>query len=66
MSDTTMAPATPRLLTIQQVAKRFGVSVRTIWRWEAAKRIPRGVRLTSATVRWWEDDIERHVSSFKS
>jgi len=55
--------APPRLLTVQQVAKYYGVAQRTIWRWEALGQIPRGVRLTRNTVRWREDDIERHVAS---
>jgi len=55
-----------RLLTIQQVAKRYGVAARTIWRWEALGQCPRGVRLTRGTVRWREDDIERHVASLKA
>jgi prophage regulatory protein len=65
MSDETMVSSISRLLTIQQVARRFGVAVRTIWRWEANGQIPRGVRLTRGTVRWREQDIERHVASLK-
>jgi len=53
------------LMTIQQVAKRYGVAARTIWRWEASGQIPRGVRVTRGTVRWREDDIDRHVASLK-
>jgi excisionase family DNA binding protein len=55
----------PRLLTIQQVAKRYGVAIRTIRRWEAQGNLPRGVRLTKSTVRWREDDLERHVAALK-
>jgi prophage regulatory protein len=62
MSDKTMVS---RLLTIKQVASRFEVTVRTIWRWEANGQIPRGVRLTRGTVRWREQDIEKHVASLK-
>jgi predicted DNA-binding transcriptional regulator AlpA len=66
MSDPTMAPAAIQLFTIQQVAKRYGVAVRTIRRWEALGQIPRGVRLTRNTVRWREQDIDSHVASLKA
>jgi predicted DNA-binding transcriptional regulator AlpA len=53
----------PRLLTANQVAKMYGVTVRTIWRFEEMGRIPRGVRLTRSTVRWRESDIVQHLAS---
>jgi predicted DNA-binding transcriptional regulator AlpA len=56
-------PTRPRLLTVQQVAKHFGVAERTVWRWEALGTFPRGLRLTRNTVRWREEEIERHVAS---
>ena len=51
------------LLTVQQVAKRYGIGRRTVWRWEATGRIPRGVRLGHLTVRWRAEDIEQHLAS---
>jgi predicted DNA-binding transcriptional regulator AlpA len=54
------------LLNVQQVARRYGVTTRTIWRWHAAGRIPRRVRITSSTVRWLASDIDRHVAALKS
>jgi predicted DNA-binding transcriptional regulator AlpA len=53
----------PRLLGVQQVATKYGVAVRTIWRWESQQRIPRGLRLTRNIVRWREDVIDRHLAS---
>jgi predicted DNA-binding transcriptional regulator AlpA len=53
----------PRLLTAREVAKRYGVQVRTIWRWEKQGQIPRGIRLTTSTVRWREDVIHQHLTS---
>jgi prophage regulatory protein len=64
-SNNTPAPGTS-LLTIQQVAKRFGVAARTIWRWEAQGRIPRAVRVTPATVRWRAEQIDKHVAALDS
>jgi predicted DNA-binding transcriptional regulator AlpA len=55
--------ACPRLLSVQQVARRYGIATRTAWRWEAVGRIPRGLRLTATTVRWREDEIDRHLAS---
>jgi predicted DNA-binding transcriptional regulator AlpA len=66
MSTPTLVPQMPRLLTIQQVAGRYGVAVRTIWRWEAQGQCPRGIRVTRGTVRWREDDIEEHVAALRS
>jgi excisionase family DNA binding protein len=66
MSRETALGAGPRLLTINQVAKRFGVGVRTVWRWEAIGRIPRGLRVTHGTVRWREEDIDKHLASLSS
>jgi excisionase family DNA binding protein len=63
MSTTTSPLNGLFLLTIQQVARRYGVAIRTIRRWEAQGQIPRGVRVTRGTVRWREADIERHLAS---
>ena len=48
----------PPLLTVNQLARYLGVASRTIWRWEAQGRIPRGLRLTRNTVRWPADTLE--------
>ncbi len=59
-------PATPTaagLLTVQQLAKRLGVNTRTVWRWEAQGRLPRGLRLSRRTVRWRECDLARHLEA---
>jgi predicted DNA-binding transcriptional regulator AlpA len=66
MSNQPMVPSFFKLLTIDQVASRYGVAARTIWRWEALGHIPRAVRMTRATVRWRADDIEKHLLSLKS
>jgi predicted DNA-binding transcriptional regulator AlpA len=56
-------PTRARLLTVQQVAKHFGVGASTVWRWERLGTLPRGLRLTRNTVRWREEEIERHVAA---
>jgi predicted DNA-binding transcriptional regulator AlpA len=56
-------PIRPPLLTVQQVARQFGVAARTVWRWEALGTIPRGLRLTRNTVRWRAEEIDGHVAA---
>jgi predicted DNA-binding transcriptional regulator AlpA len=64
MAVATMTPPTgPRLLCVHEVARKYSVAARTIWRWETQGRIPRGLRLTQRTVRWREDEIDRHLRS---
>ena len=55
--------ARPGLLTAQQVARRYEIGLRTVWRWEALGKIPRGLRLTRRIVRWREEEIARHLAS---
>jgi predicted DNA-binding transcriptional regulator AlpA len=63
MSVATTTLIGARLLSVKQVARKYGVTQQTIWRWEKKGRIPRGARLTSQTVRWREDVIDQHLSS---
>jgi prophage regulatory protein len=59
-------PPTPTaggLLTVQQVAKRYGINTRSVWRWEQRGWLPRAVRLGRGIVRWRESDIVRHLES---
>jgi predicted DNA-binding transcriptional regulator AlpA len=60
----TLLPAlAPRLLTVQQVARQYGITARTVWRWEATGQMPRGLRLTPRTVRWRKEDIDQHIAT---
>jgi predicted DNA-binding transcriptional regulator AlpA len=40
------------------VAKRYGVSRPTIWRWVKDKRIPSPIKLGAGSVRWRLIDLE--------
>jgi predicted DNA-binding transcriptional regulator AlpA len=62
---TTLSTA-PRLVNVRQVARHYGVTARTVWRWEALGKIPRGLRVTDRTVRWREDEIEKHLASLSN
>ena len=48
----------PAWLTDIELAERFRVSRITIWRWSAAGRLPKPIRLTPGTTRWALDEIE--------
>lgn len=50
-------------LTVQDVARLFSVSTRTVWRWIANGRLPAPLRLSEATIRWRRDDLNEHVLS---
>ncbi len=63
MPTPTLVPPPPQLLTIEEVAKRYCVSPSTVWRWEALGKLPRGIRLTSGTVRWRAEEIDNHVAA---
>jgi predicted DNA-binding transcriptional regulator AlpA len=52
-----------KLLSIKQVARRYGVARSTVWRWEATGLIPRGLRISRGTVRWVATEIENHLAS---
>lgn len=47
----------PVFLSPAQVARRYGVSLPTLWRWRQAGRLPEPRRLGANTVRWHLDDL---------
>lgn len=49
-----------KLLTVQEVAARLGVSSRQVWKLAASDRLPAPVRL-ARSVRWRESDIQRFI-----
>lgn len=44
---------------VKTVAKRFSVSVSTIWRWSSEGSFPKPTKLGSATTRWRESDLRK-------
>jgi predicted DNA-binding transcriptional regulator AlpA len=63
MSQPTTTADANKLLSIKQVARRYGVARSTVWRWEATGLIPRGLRISRGTVRWLAAEIENHLAS---
>lgn len=52
-------------LSVDQVAKRFGVSKDSIWRWKRRGDFPAPVKLGGATTRWRLADIEEWEGQLK-
>jgi excisionase family DNA binding protein len=51
------------LLTVQDVARRLSVSVRTVWRWLAGGHLPAPVRLRPYCTRWRARDVEGFIAA---
>ena len=56
----TFAADGPRYLSVNSVARRYGVSVATIWRWVALGKFPAPWKLASGTSRWAIADLEAY------
>jgi predicted DNA-binding transcriptional regulator AlpA len=52
------------LLTVQDVARLFKVSRRTIWRWVAEGRLPEPIRYSRLCVRWPSSVIRPYLENF--
>lgn len=50
----------PLYLGVVNVARRYDVSVASIWRWVAAGKFPRPRKLASGTTRWSIADLDTH------
>ena len=55
-----IAPKNQLFITPRQLAVMLQVSIRTLWRWRSAGRLPAPVRLGGA-VRWRLDDVTRWI-----
>lgn len=60
-------------LSDQQVAKRYGVSRPTVWRWASEGRLPHPIRLSPGCTRWqlpmleeFEADIQKAMNTAKN
>lgn len=49
-------------MTVQEVAARLAIAVRTCWKWTASGMLPRPLKLGSA-VRWRSSDIDRFIET---
>jgi predicted DNA-binding transcriptional regulator AlpA len=52
-----MAKQTEQLITVKQLAKMLATSVRSVWRYRSAGRLPKPVKVGSS-VRWRLSDIQ--------
>ena len=54
-------------LTVQSVAKHYGISVPTVWRWlKSNPDFPKPVRLGVRITRWRIEDIESYTGIAKA
>ncbi len=53
-----------RFVTDLELAARFRVSRTTIWRWAAAGKLPRPVRLGGRTTRWAADEVDAAIAKW--
>lgn len=49
----------PRYISAAQLARRYGVTKSTIWRWTKRGILPSPVRLSEQCTRWNLDEIEK-------
>jgi predicted DNA-binding transcriptional regulator AlpA len=54
-----------RMLTRAQVAEIYAVSPRTVFKWEAAGKIPRRLDKWTGDARWLESEVVAHVRSMR-
>ncbi len=49
-----------RYLTASEVAERYNISRSTVGRLVKSKAIPQPIKLSSRTIRWNSDELDRH------
>lgn len=57
------APPGAILITVAQVAMKYGVGERTIWRWEEEGRIPRRKVSEPKNVKWLLSEVDTHIEA---
>ncbi|WP_413460098.1 helix-turn-helix transcriptional regulator [Herbaspirillum huttiense] len=52
------------LLSVKQVAEKFGIGVSTVWAWnsQTGKSFPKPVKLSKRCTRWCGDEIEEYLN----
>jgi predicted DNA-binding transcriptional regulator AlpA len=53
----TLTTTEERMLTIDEVARKLGLAVRTVRKWDALNQLPKASRPNGRVVRWRESDI---------
>jgi excisionase family DNA binding protein len=62
LSGGSALPVRPLLMSAAQLASRLNMSIRTIWRFHSAGKLPDPIRL-GRLVRWRRAEIERWVAA---
>lgn len=56
-------PKPVRWFSAADLAERFGVDEKTIWRWQRLGNMPHGIRLSRGCTRWSADVIDEWLAS---
>lgn len=62
----TLAPGLPRQYRAHDLAELLGVSVNTVWRWNAQGRMPKSRSLSPGVTVWSADEIEAWLNAPKA
>ncbi|MHA6347593.1 helix-turn-helix transcriptional regulator [Roseivivax sp. CAU 1761] len=54
-----------RYLRDLMVARRYGVSRQSVWRWAAQGRLPKPIKLSEGATRWRESDLLAHEAALE-
>jgi excisionase family DNA binding protein len=57
-----MNPLTKPLMSAREVAEYLGISLRTVWRWNASAKLPAPMR-HGRVVRWRRTEVEDFVTT---
>ena len=52
---------TCKLISAKELSKVLSTSVRTIWRWRSAQRLPEPVAISKGTIRWKLSEIHLFI-----
>lgn len=58
-------PISAPYLSVEDVAKRYGVSTDSIFRWKRDGKFPKAVKLSSGTTRWRLSDLIAHEAGLE-
>jgi predicted DNA-binding transcriptional regulator AlpA len=53
-------------LSVKQVAARYNVHEKTIWRWVRESAFPTPTKFSPKVTRWCERDLDRHDAELKA
>ena len=65
-TNQTVLSATRQLLSVKDVARRFGASVRWVWRQvHSDPTFPKPVKASTKVTRWLADEVDAHITKLR-